>query len=288
MDLAPEQLAVFCARAQAVADLVRLPFRRRAWKGPLGHWQGGGAGNSLDFHDHRPYSPGDDPRAINWQAYARSGQYTLKLYRQEVSPAVDLCVDLSASMGVPPAKAARTAELLYWSVECAHQSGAALRCYAWAGAAVEPLDPDRLLSHSWGPLTPRAEPPDFRAVPWRHGSLRVVISDLLWAGDPQPALDALSDAQARAVLFAPFTREEAEPDWAGNLELEDCETRERRLQRVDRGVAERYRAAYGRHFSCWETQAQKCGVSLARVDAGPDLAEALRPHLESGAVEFVE
>jgi hypothetical protein len=116
----------------------------------------------------------------------------------------------------------------------------------------------------------------------------VVISDLLWAGDPQPSLDALSDAQARAVLFAPFTREEAEPDWAGNLELEDCETRERRRQRVDRGVAERYRAAYGRHFACWETQAQKCGVSLARVNAGPDLAEALRPHLESGAVEFVE
>ncbi|MFN9663179.1 MAG: DUF58 domain-containing protein, partial [Akkermansiaceae bacterium] len=26
----------------------------------------------MDFQDHRSYSPGDDPRHINWQAYART------------------------------------------------------------------------------------------------------------------------------------------------------------------------------------------------------------------------
>ncbi|MEJ6642028.1 MAG: DUF58 domain-containing protein [Akkermansiaceae bacterium] len=39
-------------------------------------------GSALYFQDHRAYSPGDDPRHINWQAYARTGQYTMKLYRE--------------------------------------------------------------------------------------------------------------------------------------------------------------------------------------------------------------
>ena len=49
-------------------------------------FSGSGTGSSLDFQDHRAYSPGDDPRHINWQAYARTGSYTMKLFREEVRP----------------------------------------------------------------------------------------------------------------------------------------------------------------------------------------------------------
>src|SRR3954470_19074235 len=114
-----EQLEALHVRARHVAALMRLPFRRRAWRGMQGNWQGAGTGSSLDFQDHRPYVAGDDPRYINWQAYARTGSYTMKLYRQEVSPAVDVAVDVSASMFVDDAKGARMAELLYWVVESA-------------------------------------------------------------------------------------------------------------------------------------------------------------------------
>src|SRR4051794_41560909 len=126
-------------QATHVAGLMRLPFRRRAWRGTQGNWQGTGTGSSLDFQDHRPYSPGDDPRYINWQAYARTGHYTMKLYRQEVSPAVDLVIDRSKSMFVDDEKAVRSAELLYWAIESSIRSGASLRCFAVSDGQPEPI-----------------------------------------------------------------------------------------------------------------------------------------------------
>src|SRR5882724_4802165 len=84
--------------AHLAAERCRLPFGRRAWRGGQGNWLGAGVGSSIDFQDHRAYMPGDDPRYIHWAAYARTGQLTMKLYRAEVSPLVDVAVDVSASM----------------------------------------------------------------------------------------------------------------------------------------------------------------------------------------------
>src|ERR1700733_11860114 len=86
------------ARMKGAAQRLRLPFRSRTWRGHSGNWLGAGIGSSIDFQDHRPYLPGDDPRYIDWQAYARTGNYTMKLYREEVSPLVDLVLDVTPSM----------------------------------------------------------------------------------------------------------------------------------------------------------------------------------------------
>ncbi|MGA0333468.1 MAG: DUF58 domain-containing protein, partial [Kiritimatiellia bacterium] len=73
---------------------LRLCLGERNWQGTQGNWAGAGVGSSIDFQDHRPYLPGDDPRYIDWAAYARSGQTIMKLYREEVRPVVDLVVDV--------------------------------------------------------------------------------------------------------------------------------------------------------------------------------------------------
>ena len=76
-----------------------------------GAQDGVGAGSSIDFQDHSPYLPGDDPRYIDWRAYARTGHYIMKLYREEVSPLLDLVLDVSPSLFFEPAKALRVLEL---------------------------------------------------------------------------------------------------------------------------------------------------------------------------------
>ena len=276
------------AHARQVAELLRLPLRRRAWRGLQGNWQGIGTGSSLDFQDHRPYASGDDPRYINWQAFARSGHYSMKLYRQEVSPALDLVVDVSSSMFVDQAKAARTADLLYFCAESALQTGASLRCHRLLGSSAEAVALDELLAHTWRPSAmSAADPAALGSVPWRHGSMRVLVSDLLWPGSGLPVCALLGDASAFGIILAPFSRGETEPDWAGNLEIEDCESAQRRSQRVDRDVVARYRAAYAQHFELWDEQAIRHRVLLARIPAEPELAEALRQHAaEVGAVEW--
>ncbi|MEQ1842609.1 MAG: DUF58 domain-containing protein, partial [Verrucomicrobiales bacterium] len=65
-----DALNVLAARARAYAELFTLPLKDRNWRGSSGDYAGAGVGSSLDFQDHRSYVPGDDPRHINWQAYA--------------------------------------------------------------------------------------------------------------------------------------------------------------------------------------------------------------------------
>ena len=110
-------------RALATAGRLRLPLRSRVWKGQAGEFTGTGTGSSLDFQDHRNYLPGDDPRHINWQAYARTGNYSMKLFREEVRPVIDLLIDASESMWCEPAKAKRAAELVYLIAESARLAG---------------------------------------------------------------------------------------------------------------------------------------------------------------------
>src|SRR5499426_1886595 len=67
------------------------------------------AGASLEFRDHRDYQPGDDLRRIDWNAFARSDKLTVKLYREEISPHLDIVLDSSRSMALAASAKLRAA-----------------------------------------------------------------------------------------------------------------------------------------------------------------------------------
>ena len=78
-------------------------------EGPFGHAGdrlGKGTGASLEFMDFREYLPGDDLRHVDWRAYARTDQLKIRLHREEVTHAIEIVADLSASMAVTPVAAA--------------------------------------------------------------------------------------------------------------------------------------------------------------------------------------
>jgi uncharacterized protein (DUF58 family) len=114
---------------RATTGALRLPLRGGHWRGSGGTVLGQGTGSSIDFQDQRAYVPGDDPRHINWQATARTGNTTMKLFRQEVTPRVDLLLDLSSSMYLTPAKSQRTWELIYFCIESSLRLGSSLRLH---------------------------------------------------------------------------------------------------------------------------------------------------------------
>ena len=273
------------SRMQMAAGRMRLPFRSRTWRGPSGSWQGTGAGSSIDFQDHRAYLPGDDPRHIDWQAYARSGQYSMKLYREEVSPAVDLVLDVSASMFLEEAKTMRTWELFYFSLESALQSGAATHVYVLNGVESARWPVESVLGGGdWDTL--KFQKTQF-ALPWRQSSLRVMISDLLFPGAPGPLLTAMGAAKGTGLIFAPFSQTETAPDWNGNIEFADCESNVTRVQLVSPNLLARYRAAYERHFGLWTAEGMRHRVAIARVADEGDFHAALRREaLPKGAVEM--
>lgn len=71
-------------------------------------------GFSVEFSEYRQYSPGDDPRYLDWKLYARSDRYYIKRFEDETNLCCWLLVDLSRSMsfgtlGYDKAEYAKTA-----------------------------------------------------------------------------------------------------------------------------------------------------------------------------------
>ncbi|USN98386.1 MAG: DUF58 domain-containing protein [Phycisphaeraceae bacterium] len=55
-------------------------------------------GFSVEFAQHRPYSPGDDIRHLDWKVYGRTDKLQLKQYQQETNLDLICLVDASGSM----------------------------------------------------------------------------------------------------------------------------------------------------------------------------------------------
>ena len=78
---------------------LELVTRRAGAGRGLGERPSGAAGAGTIFHEHRTYSPGDDLRYVDWNAYARLRTLQVKVFEHEESVDVHLLVDRSASMG---------------------------------------------------------------------------------------------------------------------------------------------------------------------------------------------
>jgi len=55
-------------------------------------------GFSVEFSEHRPYTPGDELRHLDWVAYAKTNRYYIKQYEQETNLRCHILLDCSASM----------------------------------------------------------------------------------------------------------------------------------------------------------------------------------------------
>ncbi len=55
-------------------------------------------GSSVEFAEHKEYSPGDELRHVDWKAYGKLDRYYVKQFEQESQLTVYLVLDTSASM----------------------------------------------------------------------------------------------------------------------------------------------------------------------------------------------
>ena len=55
-------------------------------------------GFSIEFAEHREYTPGDDLRYLDWKALGRSDHYYLKQFEEETNLVCNLLLDTSESM----------------------------------------------------------------------------------------------------------------------------------------------------------------------------------------------
>jgi len=269
-----------------VAASSRLALPRTPAGGRLGERLGTGTGSSLEFQDYRQYAPGDDLRHVDWAAYARSEVLTVRLYREEVAPRIDLVLDVSRSMAVTDRKFQSYAELCALIACCAASTEADTRVVT--SSSVEPV-PLRRPEDVEGVLTCEAslsviEQPH---LPLRRRSLRVVVSDFLFPQDADVIVNRLARDGASLALVQLTLREEAEPAIEGGYRFIDVEGNGELDLVVDGKAAGDYRARFNRLRLGLSRAARRTGARFVHLTAGASLRETARSLASAGALEAV-
>jgi len=258
----------YVVKGEKAALRYALGVPRQAPVGLVGGTLSQRSGSSLEFRDHRAYEPGDDLRHIDWSAYARTDQLTIKLFREEVSPILDVVIDTSRSMDLEGSeKAGATAALAAFFVTAAARSG--YTHSAWLlGEKVHQMPNGNRPPGLWEGLTfdHKGGPPG-ALPPLRPGGTRVLISDLLWLGDPLVLMRPFAERAAVCVVVNLLARADAEPPEGQSLRMVDSETDEIREIHVDAYAAKRYREALARHQDNWEQACRQVGAGFMALTA---------------------
>jgi uncharacterized protein (DUF58 family) len=268
-----------------------LAIPRDAMQGTTGCRLSSHAGSSLDFKDFREYEPGDDLRRIDWGAYARSDKLIVKLYREEVSPHLDLLLDTSRSINMPDSrKAEGFLKLAGLFSSAAANAGCSHKAWS-AGNMVIPLPNGNRPASEWQPpeFNGTISPSEAIHLPppprWRRRGIRILLSDLLWEDDPMLFLRPFADGAAAVHIIQILTRNEIDPDLQGNSRLVDIESDQQQEVFIDTLTRSRYCEALARHQQQWHSACRRTGATFSIITAENLLTQNPRlPILEQSQI----
>lgn len=205
-------------------------------------------GQSVEFHDFRPYQRGDEIRYVDWKVYARSKRLYTRLYQAERSIHAHILLDTSASMHV--GHKARFARICAYMLSYAVQQDASCQIHHFHGSSSPSMRGRARIPESWEFIDSGAETSQAAAEPSpsgqaigaseaimqfaRHTSrqggaaLVLVLSDLLEPHALRPALVALKARGFDASFLHIMAKSDLFPE-EGQLELHDAESHEKLL-----------------------------------------------------------
>lgn len=271
--------------ARRAAEAWRLAWVPAPPRGRAGEHLGRGTGSSLEFQDRRLYQAGDDVRHLDWRALARTGELSVKLYREEVLPRLDLVVDTSASMGVGQAKPGLHADLALFLALVARRAGLSVRVVLLDDRP-RVLELERLEAEG---LELTARQPLSITLPaalglLRPGTLRVLVSDFLSPHDPGALVRSLARGAGGLGLLQVLDPEDAHPEVGSSRRLVDAETGEALELVLEARVVEDYLARLGRLTDDLDDECRRLGARFVPLEAGAPLDEHLRGALSAAGL----
>jgi uncharacterized protein (DUF58 family) len=260
---------------------------RRAVSGQMGgERRSRRRGQSVEFADYRNYTPGDDFRLIDWNAYARLDRFMLRLFVAEEELPLSLFVDLSGSMDWGKPNKADTARKLAGAI--AYVALAALdrvRLTVFAEGETSGGAPSRgrraaatlfsrLQSFPAGGVT------NYEKLVWPIGRQRpgmtVLITDGLGESPLDPALTALQRAHQEGAVLQLLAPQEITPDWSGDARLKDAETGVEREFTATPLTQGSYVKALAQRTDEIERAAHRHGLRFARLSTSEPIDEMVQ------------
>jgi uncharacterized protein (DUF58 family) len=105
--VAPPYLQLLDPEAMAKISRIELLARHPVSGFISGRHRSPYHGFSVEFAEHREYAPGDNPRDLDWRAFAKSDRYYIKQYIEETNLRATILLDASGSMAYRGENAAR-------------------------------------------------------------------------------------------------------------------------------------------------------------------------------------
>src|SRR5262245_9342479 len=245
------------------------------------------------FLQHRPYRAGDDLKYLDWKLYARSDRLYTRQFRETTNLSVMLALDTSASMAYPPQGTTKfrygqivTAALAYLASEEGHavglmtMQGERLTYVPARGgrphlrsllARIDKLEP----SGTWDPARVLSR----SAQLLQRRGVVIVLSDFYDNEDEsRREMRRVAQRGHDVAMLQVISPEERTLIFGDHVELEDLESRERRL--VDAAtLAPRYREAMDAFLERCRVSARRDGIDYALMTTDTPPAAALRQYL---------
>jgi uncharacterized protein (DUF58 family) len=251
--------------------------------GLTGQQVGRRAGSSIDFQDYREYQPGDDLRTIDWNVYGRTDKLTIKLFREEVNPHVDIVFDGSQSMNLAETLKGRRALQLAALLAAASENAKCTHALWLGGEGFRRAANDNLRPSAWDGIdfdSPRNLEEAFAILPprLRRTGIRILISDLFWPGNPLGTLRRVTENAAATFVIQVVAEADVTPPEHGNIHLVDSESGESLEIFIDAMVEQRYRDSLKQHQQGWHEACRSTGARFVTVVA--EQFEEMLPRLE--------
>jgi uncharacterized protein (DUF58 family) len=252
-------------------------------------------GFSVEFTEYRPYTPGDDPRYLDWRVLARSDRYFLKRYEDETNLRCHLITDQSRSMtygSVGYTKSQYTATLAATLAYFLHLQGDAVGLLTFEEQVRDYLPPRHRITHlrqlmltlekaTGGRATDLVSPIQRAAEIVRKRGLMVILSDFLVPIESlEAAMLRLAAGGHELVVFHILDPAEVSFEFTQPAMFEDAETG-RALMIDPVAVREDYKRRLEEHGAAIRRILQRLGGNYSRLVTNQPMEFALFEFLQS-------
>ncbi len=250
-------------------------------------------GASVDFAEHRGYTPGDDIRRVDWRLFARTDRFYVKEYEADSNANFAVLLDVSRSMGFASGGVSKLqyAQLLAGCLTyLVHRQRDRVGLVTFDQDIVEHVPPsakhmevvlhvlDRIVPSRPGSLGP---PMKKLAEHFGRRGILVLISDLY--EDPDAVFEAISPLRFRGhdlIVFHLLDRAEIEFPYDAASAFEDLETGEQ-LPVVPESLAPQYREMLRAHVAALQSKFSELRIDYTLVNTSMPLDYALFNYLSA-------
>ena len=251
-------------------------------------------GFSVEFEEHREYSPGDEIRRIDWKAFGKFDRYFIKEYEDETNLRAYLLLDASASMNYASDGITKfdyactlTASLAYLILK--QQDAAGVVTFSDRIEAFMPPRAKRdylaqilhaLENRGPGGETKVGKILDDIAAQVKRRGLIVLVSDLL--DEPAEILKGLRQFRFKGndvIVFHLLDPAELNLPFDGNVLFEDLEAANLKIIADPRAIRSTYQQVVNEFISDMRKQCHDNAIDYQLISTATPLDQALASYL---------